>query len=278
MLRFPFFRRIGSQDATMILPRLSIPVYYTAAAFLLGALAAPLSAQSIVRGSVVDDGSGVPINAVDIRLIDADGETRAQTISNEQGHFRMEVVDSDTYSLSVRRVGYAPIMAEGIEVEEESELELEVRLSARAVALQPVTVVAQRRAEPIRITEFRERAELSRRMGRGRVYMRDDLDRLNPNSAQEVLDGVLWGARCRPLVLLDGLPTDGRIFGLSGDQLEGIEIYRGVNQIPPEYYRYGMCGLALVWSRVDPEGMRPLTWARVAVAGVIVAVIGLLSR
>jgi hypothetical protein len=39
-----------------------------------------------------------------------------------------------------------------------------------------------------------------------------------------------------------------------------------------------MCGLALVWSRIDPPGMKPFTWKRVAFAGLLVALIGLLVQ
>jgi hypothetical protein len=78
--------------------------------------------------------------------------------------------------------------------------------------------------------------------------------------------------------MLDGLPFDGPMTMIAGDDVEGIEIYRGVTQIPAEYYRYGMCGLTMVWSRHDPPGMRPLTWKRAGVAGALIVLLGWLAR
>jgi hypothetical protein len=245
---------------------------------LLPVAAGPTAAQSIVMGQVVDDETEQAIVTVDIRLIDANGVTRVRGLSDNRGNFRMEVPDSGTYQLSARRVGYAPVLADSIWIAEQDQLELMIRLSPSAVALQAVTVVAQRSAVPLRITQFRERADLNQRMGVGRIYMREDLDRLRPNSPQEILDGVIWTARCAPEVLLDGLPVDGRITSLAYDEVEGIEIYRGINQIPQEYYRYGMCGLAMVWTRTDPPGMRPFSWWRAAVGAGLLALIGLLMR
>jgi hypothetical protein len=144
--------------------------------------------------------------------------------------------------------------------------------------LDAITVVVSEAFVPGRIVQYRERADFNRRAGIGRIYMRDDLERIQPNSAQEVLDRVLWGSRCRPLILLDGLPFDGPMTMVHGEDVEGIEIYRGLTQIPPEYYRYGMCGLAMVWSRPDPPGMRPFSWGRAAVAGFLVGLIALLAQ
>ncbi len=232
-------------------------------------------AQSVVHGIVIEDGSRRPIGVVDIRLTGPEGTSPLRAISDDEGRFRVEVADSGLYTLAVSRVGYAPLTADSIRVHEDDDLELEIRLDPTAVPLDAVTVVAQRRAEPMRIVRFRERATFNQRAGIGRIYMREDLDRLAPNSAQEVLDRVAW-TQCRPHVLLDGLPFEGSM--INGDVIEGIEIYRGITQIPIEYYRSGMCGLAMVWSRSDPPGMRPFSWRRAAVAGVLVALVALLAR
>jgi hypothetical protein len=264
----------------MILSRRLHAIFYTAAVVLLVLAVAPADAQTVIRGTVIEDGTRVPIGTVDLRLLDADGEIRARAISDQNGQFTIELQASDSgvFTLGVRRVGYAPITAEELRVGAGDELVLEIRLSARAVALEAVTVVAQRRFEPNRIIEFRERAQQARRTGLGRIYMREDMDRMGHSSIQFVLDAVPWGNRCRPLVLLDGLPADERLTGVRAGDLEGVEIYRGVTQIPPEYYRYGMCGLALLWTRSDPDGLRPLTWARVAAAAVVIALMALIAR
>jgi hypothetical protein len=250
---------------------------YTGVALLLALATTGVAAQTVVRGTVVEDATGEPIATVELRVMDAEGETLGSTLSNNQGAFRIELSEGGLVSLSARRVGYAPIVAEALEVAGGEELELEIRLDPRAIALAPVTVVAQRSFVPSRILEFRERAELSQRLGRGRIFMREDIERLRPTSAQQLLDTALWGIGCRPVILLDGLPVQGRLTAVGPDHIEGIELYRGVNQIPPEYYRYGMCGLALVWSRADPPGARPLTWRRALVAGAVAVLLLILA-
>lgn len=257
----------------------ALPILLTLAAALVALGAGPVSAQIVISGTITDDGTDQPIATVQVLAIAEAGDTVGATLSNAQGAFRLSIPGEGTFSLSIRRVGYQPLMAEALEVGAGDELQIAVRMDPQAVPLEAVTVVAQRRAEPIRITQFRERAEESRRLGRGRVYLRGDLDRMRSLSAGSLLEGVSWGGgRCRPVVLLNGLPADGILSSISADDLEGVEIYRGVTQIPPEYYRYGMCGLALFWTRTDLEGMRPMTWRRVAIGGAVLLLFGLLIR
>jgi hypothetical protein len=262
--------------SVQILPR-STTSLLSIVAILLAA-AAPAHAQAVIRGIVIEDGTSLPIVTVDIQFRDSSGVLRARSLSDEEGRFRVEVADSGTYSMSVRRVGYASAYADSIPIGEGEELDIEIRLDPRAVVLDAITVVVNEPFVPSRIIQYQERADFNRRAGIGRIYMRDDLARLQPNSAQEVLDRILWGASCRPLILLDGLPFDGPMTMIHGEEVEGIEIYRGLTQIPPEYYRYGMCGLALVWSRTDPPGMKPFSWKRLGFAGLLVALIGLVVR
>ncbi len=251
-----------------------------AAAILVaaGLLPSRLSGQSVVRGIVMEDGNGRPIGVVDLRLLDTEGQLAARAFTEDDGRFRMEVADTGSFTLAVTRVGYRPVTADSIRIYEDDDLQLEIRLDPVAVALEAVTVVAQRRAIPNRIVRFRERAAYNQRTGIGRVWTREDLARLRPVNAQEILNRVLWTNRCQPHVMLDGLPFDGPMTMIAGDDVEGIEIYRGVTQIPAEYYRYGMCGLTMVWSRHDPPGMRPLTWKRAGVAGALIVLLGWLAR
>jgi hypothetical protein len=233
------------------------------------------SAQTVIRGTVVESVNGRPIVTADLRVFDDERRVLAIALTDSAGRFRIELPDSGTFDLAIRHLAFASIMAENLTVARNEDLELRVTLDPTAVLLEGVTVVARAPFEPIRLTEFRERAELNQRMGVGRIYMRDDLDRLNINSAGDLLTG-LSTANCRPTVLLDGLPAEGFLFGLRAEDLEGIEIYRGVTQIPPEFYRYGMCGLTMLWTRAAHPDSKPLTWARTIAAGVILGVIGFL--
>lgn len=63
---------------------------------------------------------------------------------------------------------------------------------------------------------------------------------------------------CRVRFYLDGqpLPKDGgfRIDALAPEEVEGIEIYRGISEAPPKFQRRSdRCGVVVIWTR-DPSG------------------------
>jgi hypothetical protein len=255
------------------------PSLLTAALLLaMGFLAVSAPAQTRVYGTVTDALTGQPVPTVDLRIADEQGQATGAAVTGSQGEFRIELSEGGTYTLTVRHVAYVPVVSHPLELTAGDQMELSIRLDPGVVVLDAVTVVASRTFEPIRIAEYRERAEANRRMGRGRILMREDLDRIRPNSAQDVIDTYSFTSRCTPTVLVDGLPADGRLNWVTGDMIEGVEIYRGITQIPPEYYRYGMCGLVLVWQRFDGPGFRPWTWGRFFVAAAIVAGMVVLMR
>jgi len=245
---------------------------------LLACLAsqADAQAQTTLRGTIVDAVTGQPVSTADVRAVDEGGVVRGTTISNSRGEFTVQIGEGGRFTLTFRHVAYVQVVSEPLELTTGDHLQIAVRLDPGVVVLDAITVTAARSYEMIRIAEFRERAELSRRMGRGRIYMREDLERMRPVTAQEVIDLFNWRNRCQPTVLLDGLPTEGRITWVSGDDIEGVEIYRGITQIPTEYYRHGMCGLVLVWQRPTPPDFRPWTLRRAIVAGAILVFMGIL--
>jgi hypothetical protein len=253
-------------------------LFFAAILFATVGYAPTAEAQTRVSGTVTDAITGQPVPTVDLRIADEQGQSIGTAVTGTQGEFRIELREGGTYTLTVRHVAYVPVVSQPLELTDGDQLQLSVRLDPGVVVLDAVTVVAARASEPIRITEYRERATVNRRMGRGRILMREDLDRIRPNSAQDVIDTYSFTSRCVPTVLVDGLPAEGRLSWVAGDMIEGVEIYRGVTQIPPEYYRYGMCGLILVWQRFDGPGARPWTWRRFFVAAAIVAGMALMMR
>lgn len=262
-----------------ILPRLGLhrQAGISAALLLLIGTVGPASGQSVISGRVLEDGERAPVGLVDLRVLDALGDTVASALSDNDGDFRLEV-PPDVYTLLIRRVGYQSIRADEIDVARGQDLEVEVLLGLLAVPLDPVTVTARRRTETARGGLYRSRAETNRRLGRGRIYFRDDIEAARPYSAQHFLDGVVWDPRCQPVILLDNLPAEGLLGTVMGDELDTIEIYRRSTQIPLELYRPGMCGLVMVWTRADRPGMRPFSWVRAGVAAGIVLIIAIVAR
>jgi hypothetical protein len=62
---------------------------------------------------------------------------------------------------------------------------------------------------------------------------------------------------CPPTMYLHGLPYSGTMDDFTADEIEAVELYVGVSEIPPEYDRNqrGICGVIVVWTR-DPRAVR----------------------
>lgn len=238
--------------------------------------AAPTAGQIAITGRVVEEGTGQPIGNVDLQLLDTAGQAVASAISSAEGTFRMEAPTAAIYSLAVRRIGYASVRADSLDISDDDGVELEVTLNPQAVAVDAVRVIVDR--EPYWYQEVRRRTEQNKRMGVGRVFLREDLDRMRPNSVAELLATVGWNLRCTPTVLLDGMETEAQYIPHQADMIEAVELYRGATQVPLQYSRYATCGVALVWTRLDPPNAKPFTWKRLAAAGILVGIAALLVR
>lgn len=234
-----------------------------------------LAAQTALSGSVRNDEDGAPIAGAEITLLDENAGEVASTLADDDGNFSMQVAQPGAYRLRVRRVGFEELRVDSVAVEEGADTRVEVRMAVNAVPVDPVVVVARSYSVPIWIQRYRERAEANQRAGRGRIITRAQLDETGPIYASQIISQVPWLRRCDPTILINGLPADDTLMSLRGDDLEGVEIYRGVSQIPPEYYTIGMCGLVMFWTRVDGPEMAPLTWKRVGVSAAVILLLGL---
>ncbi|MGH7460302.1 MAG: carboxypeptidase-like regulatory domain-containing protein [Pseudomonas sp.] len=248
------------------------------AAGLLSAGAA--SAQSII-GQVLDETTGTPVTAAEVVLLDRSGGARGQSLADSAGWFRLAAPVPGHYRVRASSLGYARIETTEFNLEKGVELHLEVRLSSAAVPHEPLRIVARRPYRVGRLSEYYDRATWTRRTGLGRVYMRDDIERISPFDVSQIIRMVPTRVGCQMTYMLDGLEIDLDALNslIRPEEVEGIEIYRGVTQIPIEYTHRAGCGLVLVWTRTDPPGMRPFTWKRVLFgAGLAALLFGLASR
>jgi Carboxypeptidase regulatory-like domain len=121
--------------------------------------------------------------------------------------------------------------------------------------------------------------ERRRASGRGTFITRDEIDRRNPIALADVLRTVRGltlrtsggrtelrfvranarvDADCPPEMWIDGART----FGVTVDEfdpgeVEGIELYRGLGQIPAEYLsRTSACGVVIIWTRSPSRMLR----------------------
>jgi hypothetical protein len=267
----------------------SVPVPLAPVAFLL-AWAAPTSAQLII-GRARDATDNTPIPYVDVALL-ADGDTALLTVQGDAGgRFEITVPRPGSYRLRGAALGYDTVTTEPLELAADDELHVELRLGARAIALDPLRVVDRRRLAYSPLQDYFRRLDRYRAGGSGVVLSRRDLAEMpgldlgdilarQPYVRRRTVQGTSYLVfrspigECVPSVYLDGAPASTNdILRIDASDLEGVEVYRLGNQVPPRYNRGDRCGAVLAWTRRDA---RPMHNKIAIVVSVTVAVTALL--
>jgi hypothetical protein len=224
----------------------------------------------------------LPVGAISISVRDSLGRsiagaeltvegTTVRGVTNERGEARFAAVRGGPATVRVRRLGYQPVALD-VMVDQRVPSTSVVTLAALPQRLSPIVVKGGSNYTG-RMAGFYQRRDL----GIGHFVSRERLERDNPSHLSDVfrrLPGVQVtstrfirnairfrgnGRQCWPLVWLDGAPLPTAEFDLdflSPGSIEGIEIYSGISQIPPQFMGsrgLGSCGVIVVWSR---EGER----------------------
>src|SRR5690606_15412999 len=110
-------------------------------------LHAPLAAQrgAVVRGRVVEAGTGAAVASAVVRVADAPGRS---TLTDESGAFRLDGLEPGAYRLRVAHLGYAEREIV-VEVTRAGDAVVDVVLTPRALALDALVVTAGRRAQAL---------------------------------------------------------------------------------------------------------------------------------
>jgi hypothetical protein len=248
-----------------------------AAALLAGA--PPASAQTLVRGILLDAAGGQPIVSATVTISANRGRWQRATQSDSVGRFQFEDVSAGPYRLRARRVGYREAVGP-LGLSADSLVEVEVRMAAASVVLEPVTVVTRstREVSPV-LRGFYERMQ----RGFGRYITREEIEARHAVQVGDVLRNIpnlratagrmgsssggfthgSTGDRCGVVFFLDGLqlnqpaiagrysPRDFAIDDyVNAQEVEGIEIYRGEADTPAEFVtRWVQCGTIVIWTR-----------------------------
>ena len=247
------------------------------------ALSSPLAAQSI-NGLVLNDSTSEPVPLAAVRLVDSLGNSVAQTTSDAEGRFRLQV-GLGSYAFQVNKLGYAPTITTQFEVEEtEREMSIVVRVPVAGAlnrndpyALTPVVVEGAR--APRHLAPFYR----SRVAGEDDYMLRDEFEKWHPQKVTDVIrrmrgfsvvansaymtqlpDGSIdtrqfvvsnsrRSGRCPPTVYLDGVRFGGAeildIDDLPVQALEAVETHP---------LAANGCGWLRLWSRQpDPGNQSP---------------------
>jgi hypothetical protein len=240
----------------------------------------PAGAQ-MVMGRVVEEGTEQPIAAVTIELTDTSGLRRGSAVSDTAGSFSVMAPQPGRYRLRVTHVAYAAVQTRMFDAAAGQQVELELRMHATAVPLEPLRVVGQSDFNAGWLQEYYDRAAITRRSGIGRVFFRDEVEREHVPFASAFLIYLMPRGNCRPTLFVDGLEVqDARHLDtlMRPDIIEGVELYNSAAFLPQKYANRGHCAIALFWTRRDIEGGRPFSWKRLLAAGGLLTSIFLLFR
>lgn len=235
-------------------------------AFAVG-FAARLAAQppgGTLSGLVRSEDTKTPIGGaiVEIRALGL------RTTSDSAGAFRLAGIAAGEQRVDLRALGFHAMVVTVRVADDSTSV---VFVSFRPVPLPTLDVASGMQRGDERMRGFHAR----RSAGFGRFVTRDDIERREVSDTKELLRGMpgvrLVGdrvqmsssssiPRCLVQYFVDAIHVAGAPFDFLRQfrprDIEGIEVYRGPAETPPEFSRGGAhCGVIAIWTRT-PGGRR----------------------
>lgn len=241
----------------------------------------PAAGSAVLAGTVVSDSTNQPIARAEVLLPDLG----MNTLTSQQGTFRLHDIPAGPHRVLVRRVGYGALDTK-VEFAANQEVDRRIVLS-RVTELESVTVLGASNL-PLSFDENREmglgrfmtRAELAAMEGRPLAQVFERFPRAGVESAsgrawvmQTRVPASLGGADiyvpnpaerragvptgCYAKVYVDnvlmnpGNPSEPfNINSIGVDQVEGVEFYASAAQTPLKYATLDSnCGVVVIWRR-----------------------------
>jgi len=234
------------------------------------------SAQQVrVAGRVIADDTEEPLGHATVIVRRADGTFLRRLATDSVGRFEFIVTRTSAVQLFAQRVGYRSAGTPVLYFDGHRYLQVEVRLHTEAVLLAPLEVIvwSDMDRSPL-LDNFRFRSANAT----GLYITRRDIEARRPMYVTDMLRSVPGiqlvgggsgtrprielgrgaGKGCTTQIFVDGmLMTRGAAAAdirlddvVSPGSVEGIEIYRGLSSIPPEFLNVeSECGVVAVWTR-----------------------------
>ena len=235
-------------------------------AFMLAALVTPASIAAQASGSVsgiVADANGTPIVGASVSV----AGTGITAATDEDGRFHLTPTAAGGFTLSVKRLGFAPASREMSVSPGQNLRDVTIQLTPVASLLNPVLVSATRGAYKGRLAGYYQRLE--RRSG-GYFIPRNAIEKKGHKNLSQLLRTVpginafalksgggtvrMRSRTCRPLVWMDGVPMPAGEVDLDAfpvSTLHGVEVYPAASNTPQDLVLGGTpgCGTIALWSR-----------------------------
>ena len=224
-----------------------------------------LPAQTVLKGTVRADGSGLPLAGIEVILVGSD----RHTVSDTLGRYSLVGAPRGRRMLLFRAVGYRPVQ-EWVLLGTEDTVWANATMLAAAKQLSPITVT-ERPAAPrgMGVEAFEER----RRMGFGKFIDSAELRRSEHLGLVDLLRrlpgiefvgaGRHWyaasarkhgpdGTKCLMDVILDGVPINSPpdLSWFEPWSLQAVEVYRSAAEVPIEFGgASAACGVLVLWTK-----------------------------
>jgi hypothetical protein len=262
-----------------------IVLFVLVMALALTGLPRPVQGQ-VVSGRALDALGSAPVAGATVALVGEDGSIQSSAVTNDGGLFVVAAKRPGRYSLHVAQLGYDTVRTAAMALEFGESVEVELRLGARPILLEPLTVTARVRDESIYARERREYYERIERYSRfgasARILPRAELARRGLDGWQ--LAAVVReyqppaGRRGACAYYWNGTHVQAELFpdDLSVSSVEGVEMYDWSAPSTISFLRPDARCHIIVWTRDDVG--RPPTLKRFLAAAAATLVILLLMR
>jgi len=227
------------------------------------------SLPAVLIGHVIDS-TGLGLSGAEITLVKSD---KFRVITGDSGAFRIAGLPSGTDVFNVRRIGYESASFTAV-LKPGRTHRATLTLTASAQPLPTVSV-----ADTATQTHWLDQFDRRRSSNRGTFITRQEIVRAGARSGTDIVRTVPGvrlvpmrrgigyqvvmtrgsGARqCLPSMFVHGMPYSGTLDDFAAEDIEALEVYVGVSEIPPELDKIGrgVCGAIVVWTR-DPNKRPP---------------------
>ncbi len=237
------------------------------------------AAAQIVMGRVVAADGG-PVAAVEVVLVDVDGQPVGGAFADDDGEFVIPVGRPGVYAFQIDRLGYVATDEREIELSGQGTREVVLVVTEAPIGLDSLLVTVERREPNLHRVGFYSRMhegtghyllpeDVEERRDRARVL--SDLMRGVPGVSIRPDGGIVGGVRrifmrgggipsamireegfCFPRAFVDGIGMDREIpweHTVRPEDVLAIESYRSASEVPAQYGgAMSMCGVILIWT------------------------------
>lgn len=223
------------------------------------------SLPAVLMGRVTDS-AGVGLPGAELTLFHSD---KVHSITGDSGEFRITGLPPGTNVFNVRRLGFEPASFTAL-LKPGKTHRATLSLTATAHTLPTIAV-----ADTAQKTHWLDQFERRKSSAPGVFFTRADIERKGARIGTDVVRNVpgirlvpvrggagyrvvmnrgAGGRTCFPQMFYHNTPYSGDLDDFIAEDIEAVEVYVGVSEIPPELDKggKGICGAIVVWTR-DPK-------------------------